>query len=442
MADKDHVSILSRSDGVMAWNRWREDNPGVIPDLTGAKFLRIDLREADLSGANLSEALLRGANLSGADLSGANLSWAMFRGANLSAAILSTANLSRADLSGADLRDSNFWGADLSGADLSEADLSGAILRKANLSPADPLSTANLRGADLRGADLSGANLSRANLRRADLSRADLSGTNLSGANLGGADLSRADFTRADLSGANLSEANLHWTRFRGANLMGADLTATLLISCKLEDSDLTSSRVYGASIWDASLEGTTQKDIIITPNWQPSITVDNLEVAQFVYLLLNNARIREVIDTITSKAVLILGRFTPERKRTLDALRDALRAHNYLPIVFDFEKPTNRDYTETVSTLAHLARFVIADLTDPRSIPQELIAVVPRLQSVPIRPLLLGSQREWAMFRDLSHRTQVIEPFHYTDDEMLLRCLESDVIEPAERKARELAGR
>ena len=201
-------------------------------------------------------------------------------------------------------------------------------------------------------------------------------------------------------------------------------------------------SRVYGASVWDASLEGATQKDVIITPHGQPSITVDNLEVAQFVYLLLNNARIREVIDTITSKAVLILGRFTAERKRTLDALRDALRAHNYLPIVFDFEKPTNRDYTETVSTLAHLARFVIADLTDPRSIPQELTAIVPRLLSVPVRPLLLGSQKEWGMFSDLARYPQVIGPFHYTDDEMLLRCLESDVIEPAERRARELAGR
>ena len=170
--------------------------------------------------------------------------------------------------------------------------------------------------------------------------------------------------------------------------------------------------------------------------------SVDNLEVAQFVYLLLNNTKIREVIDTITSKAVLILGRFTPERKRTLDALRDALRARNYVPIEFDFEKPANRDFTETVSTLAHLARFVIADLTDPRSIPQELMAIIPQLQSVPIRPLLLGSQSEWSMFRDLSRRVQVIEPFHYTDDQMLLNCLVSDVIEPAERRARELAGR
>jgi hypothetical protein len=284
-----------------------------------------------------------------------------------------------------------------------------------------------LRGADLTGVDLSGADLTGVDLSGADLTEADLSGAHLNKANLTEADLSRADLSRADL---------------RGASLQWANLTASLLISCKLDDSNLTGIRVYGASVWDASFTGAVQKDLIITPYDQPAITVDNLEVAQFVYLLLNNATIRNVIDTITSKVVLILGRFTPDRKRTLDALRDALRARNYLPIVFDFERPTNRDYTETVSTLAHLARFVIADLTDPRSIPQELMAIVPQLRSVPIRPLLLGSQREWAMFRDLSRRAQVIEPFHYIDDEMLLRCLESDVIEPAERKALEVAGK
>ena len=139
-------------------------------------------------------------------------------------------------------------------------------------------------------------------------------------------------------------------------------------------------------------------------------------------------------------KAVLILGRFAPERKTTLDALRDALRKKDYLPILFDFEKPTNRDFTETVSTLAHLARFVIADLTDPRSIPQELTAIILGPPMVPIRPILLGGQTPWAMFHDfLKWRPQVIPPFHYTDDAMLRNCLEADVIAPAEQKAREL---
>ena len=61
--------------------------------------------------------------------------------------------------------------------------------------------------------------------------------------------------------------------------------------------------------------------------------------------------------------------------------------------------------------TLASLSRFVIADLTDPRSVQQELMAIIPQLQSVPICPLLLGHQHEWAMFCDLARRVQVIEP-------------------------------
>jgi hypothetical protein len=101
--------------------------------------------------------------------------------------------------------------------------------------------------------------------------------------------------------------------------------------------------------------------------------------VAQFIYLLLHNEKIRDVIDIITSKAVLILGRFTPpKRKAVLDALRDELRKRDYLPILFDFEKPDSKDLTGTVSTLAHMARFIIADLTDPSCIPYEVAKVIP----------------------------------------------------------------
>src|SRR5438270_891546 len=82
----------------------------------------------------------------------------------------------------------------------------------------------------------------------------------------------------------------------------------------------------------------------------QVFMMLDNLKIAQFIYLLLNNREIRDIIDTVAKKAVLILGRFTPERKVVLDALREALRTCGYLPILFDFEKPASRDITETVS--------------------------------------------------------------------------------------------
>ena len=76
---------------------------------------------------------LRDANLSDADLSCANLSDADLSCANLSCADLRDANLSGADLSGANLRDANLSCADLSGADLRGADLSGANLSGADL---------------------------------------------------------------------------------------------------------------------------------------------------------------------------------------------------------------------------------------------------------------------------------------------------------------------
>src|SRR5205085_2340915 len=122
---------------------------------------------------------------------------------------------------------------------------------------------------------------------------------------------------------------------------------------------------------WDINLEGAIQSDLVITPPKEPTITVDNLEVAQFIYLLLNTEKIRSIIDIVSGKVVLILGRFTEERKKVLLGLKDELRKRNYIPVIFDFDKPSSRDLTETITTLAHLSRFIIADISEPRSIPQ-----------------------------------------------------------------------
>ena len=145
-------------------------------------------------------------------------------------------------------------------------------------------------------------------------------------------------------------------------------------------------------------------------------MTVDNLKVAQFIYLLLNNEEIRGVIDTITSKVVLILGRFTPERKVLLDAIREELRRRDYLPVMFDFEKPASRGYTETITTLARMARFIIADLTDATEVRLELAKIVPDLPSVPVQPLVLASQTEYVTFADIRRYPWVLEPFRYKD--------------------------
>jgi uncharacterized protein YjbI with pentapeptide repeats len=321
----------------------------------------------------------------------------------------------------------------LSGADLSGADLSGATLTEADLSEAQ-LTGANFTRALLSGAHLIGAHLNGAHLVGAHLNGAHLNGASLYGAYLRGADFTKAHLTGADLRGADLSDANL----FR-ADLRGANLERALLIETKLGNTNLTGCRIYGISAWGLKLtKKTKQIDLVITKHNEPRLTADNLEVAQFLYLLLHNEKIRDVIDTIGKKAVLILGRFTPERKAVLDALRDELRRRGYLPIVFDFEKPAGQDLLGTVETLARLARFVIADITEASSVPAELQAVVPHLRTVPVRPLLRAGSPEYALFAPLKSYPWVLEAIEYRDVADVRASLDQ-IIAPAEAKACEL---
>jgi hypothetical protein len=304
----------------------------------------------------------------------------------------------------------------------------------------------NLTSANLKQAHLGQAILRRANLRGATLLSAGLSGANLEGADLSGADLMWARLAEADLTGANLSEASLigadlSRANLEGANLRGANLRLSTLVETNLTDADLTGCSIYGVSAWNLKLERAKQQNLVITSREEPQITVDNVEVAQFVYLLLHNEKIRDVIDTVTSKAVLILGRFTDERKAVLDALRDELRKRDYLPILFDFDVPATRDITETVSLLARMARFIIADLTDPSSIPKELEAIVPSL-AVPVQPLLEGSSRPYAMFKDYWKYEWVLPVYRYDGLEPLLATLADKVIAPAEGKVKDLRRR
>lgn len=400
MADEEHLAVLHQ--GVAAWNAWRSAHPKLLPDLSSSALSWLELAGAGLDHCNLNDSRLMYTQLDRADLYRAAFNNASLYGAALRGARIVEASFAGADLTNADLRE----------AEISFTDFTGAHMVECNLQEA------KLIGAELSKVNLFRANLMGAQLRAAKFIWANLTGIDLRNANLTGANLTGATFIDADLSGADLTNANLQFTR---------------LIDSKLDGANLTSCRVYGVSAWNLSSVGTIESDLIITPGGEASITVDNLEVAQFLYLLLNNSRIRQCIDTITSKAVLILGRFTAERLLVLHSIREALRGRGYLPLVFDFEGPSRRDITETIGTLAHLARFIIADLTDARSIPQELTTIVPNLPSVPVQPVLLSSQREYAMFEHFKRYPWVLDTLLYKDTGNLLELLPDHVIRRAE---------
>ncbi len=287
----------------------------------------------------------------------------------------------------------------------------------------------------LDNVDLSSLNLSYANFRDASLR-----GTNFSYCRL-----IETDFVRADLEGSHFFKANLYGALLDQANLSNADLrNSTLwwvtLVETKLRSADISNSKVYGVSPWRVDLEGAIQNDLDISRHDEERLTVDDLEVAHFAYLLINNKKLRNVIDTITTKTVLILGRFTDERMQILIALKDALRKRNYLPMLFEFEPSTARDLTETIELMANLAKFVIADIMDAKSIPQELSHIIPHLPSVPVQPIRRASDPGYLMFDHWRGFKSVLSEFLYDDEQHLINNLDAKLIEPANawRKAQD----
>jgi hypothetical protein len=109
LPSNEHLSLLK--NGVAKWNRWREANPAVEPNLMNADLRNADLSDADLSNSNLVMS---------------DLQWANLINANLSKASLFSANLSCANLSYASLRSTVLWGTNLSNARLCGATLNDA----------------------------------------------------------------------------------------------------------------------------------------------------------------------------------------------------------------------------------------------------------------------------------------------------------------------------
>lgn len=456
MAEAQDVALLL--EGVGAWNKVGETSEH-IPDLSGYVFPEgidltgINFSYTKLAGCSLKGAILRdssfeqadlpGADLSGADLSnsnlhGANLKKAVFRDAIMVKALLSGTSLLGADFSRANLAESNFEEAFCYNPDFVMEDVPVELERKkygeegahfddANLAEAYfykfegygvHFTRANMESAWLAYAKLlystmTGANLKKATLIKADVRFSDLNEVDFSGAAMDKADLAACDVRNSRFDGAMMEEIEFRSSNLEGAAFVGADMTSASLVEVYVQDADFTGARIYGVSAWDMTGEPKSQKDLLISRRTDGSITTDEIEVAQFLYLMYNNRKIRDVLNTIQTKSVLILGRFTPpERKEVLDGLRTKLREKNLLPIVFDFDRPDDRDYTETVQTLAGMSLFVIVDVTSPKSTPLELEATAKQFK-IPYLPILdtTVDSFPFAMLQDLQNQFHWVLP-------------------------------
>jgi hypothetical protein len=117
-----------------------------------------------------------------------------------------------------------------------------------------------------------------------------------------------------------------------------------------------------------------------------------------------------------------------------LERLREELRKRDYVPIVFNFNKPETKDFRETVRLLADLSKFVIADITNPKSSPLRAQATVPEIM-VPLQPIVEQGRealRHAAGLVDQAPRL-VFEPIEYMSVGRLVETIDTEIIRHAE---------
>ena len=236
--NKRHLTMLKK--GVRAWNKWRENNPHIIPQLSG-----IDIclgKYSNLDGYNFNDANLAG-----------------FKGTVVS---FDKASLRRANLEKANLKECSFEQADLTEANLKQVDINSCslnrvILRKANLSEAS----------------IKYSTLIQADLEESEIDRAKFTDLNLS---------------KATLKKAKVSDSKLINVNFNEANFNEASLDKTVLHECS----------IYGGSFLSTNLNDVETEGIYVSPKGNKGLTVDDLTLSSLIYLQrYNRSEIERFID-------------------------------------------------------------------------------------------------------------------------------------------------
>jgi uncharacterized protein YjbI with pentapeptide repeats len=366
-------------------------------------------RRAYLNGTKFNNSDLKGANFKKSIIKGSDFSDCLLNNSDFSGSQISDTKLSRANI-----RNGRFCSSRLDAVRMTKAHFEGSLFRETNFI------NCNLRKAKLIDSDIVSC----------EIENCWFNAGMLNATKLDGCKIVDCDFRRASFMGSKLSNNEITGSLFCSVDFRHAQLNSNAFIR-----SDLSRSRIFGVSAWRLSVVETAQEALRISDIDEAAITIDNIEVAQFIYLLIKNEKLRSIIDTITSKVVLIIGRFTDDRMAILNLLRDGLRSRNYLPILFDFTGPTSRDLTETITTLASLSKFVIADITEPRSIPQELSHIIPHMPSLPIQPIVLEGHLQYGMFEHFKRYAWVLETIRYRGFDDVKSTVLDEIISCCERK-------
>ncbi len=245
-------------------------------------------------------------------------------------------------------------------------------------------------GVQLKGLnrlDFSGMNLSGVLVQRAFAEGLNLRDSIFEDAHFEEGDFSRANFSGATFRNTKFNKTILTGAVFDGATFVNCSLNRVNLVEASFRVKEITETVVYGLSAWDMAVdEESKQSKLVIEKTYdlysdliaqgKVPMTVDDIELAQFIHYLSNHKKMRDTINVLTDRGVLLLGRFKNGGLERLYTLREFLQGKRYMPMIFDFERPASSSLIDTVVTMAGLAKFIVADLSGP-SVGQELTAIL-----------------------------------------------------------------
>lgn len=227
-------------------------------------------------------------------------------------------------------------------------------------------------------------------------------------------DFSRANFTNCQFINTKFNKTIFTHANFEGATFVNCNLNRINLTNTNFKVKEIRETVVYGIAAWDIEIsEDSLQSKLVIEKTYnlyseiieegRIPLMVDNIELAQFIYYLSNHKKMRDTLNILNKRGVLLLGKFKDGGLARLYKLRDWFSEQNYLPMIFDFDRPASLDYTETVITLSGLSKLVVADLSG-NSVPQELHAILSNF----LKPIIVyHDEAPYSMLKDLKRKNK-----------------------------------
>jgi hypothetical protein len=259
-------------------------------------------------------------------------------------------------------------------------------------------------------------------------------------------DFSRANFSNCIFINTKFNKTIFTGAYFNGATFINCNLNRVNLSGAEFQVKEIRDTVIYGISSWDLVVsEESIQSNLVIEKTYElysdiislgriPQ-TVDNIELAQFIYYLTNHKKMRDTINILNRRGVLLLGKFKDGGLDRLYKLKEWFNSQNYLPMIFDFDRPSSLDYTETIVTLSGLSKIVVADLSG-ESVPQELHAILSNF-SKPV--IVYHDKAPYSMLKDLKRKNKYFHEIKFDGSEDNLFELLPEKIKDAESNFMEI---